>query len=81
MMGSKAWTWSVHSGGRYSYLIPCSDVSEEGLGAVCLSCGFLHLLISLLIEMFVFIYSISNSCVATKKVSLELGTKGLTSSG
>lgn len=71
----------MHSGGRYSYLIPWSDVSEEGLGAVCLSCGFLHLLISVLIEMFVFIYSISNSCVAAEKVSLELGVKGLTSSG
>lgn len=45
-----------------------SDVSDEGLGPVCL-----HLLISVLIEMFVFIYSISNSCVATEKVSLELG--------
>lgn len=40
----------------------------EGLGAVCL-----HLLISVLIEMFVFIYSISSSWVATEKVSLELG--------
>lgn len=76
VMGTKAWTWSVHSGGRYSVWSRWSDVSEEGLGAVCLSCGFLHLLISVLIEIFVFIYSISNSCVATEKVSLDLGVGG-----
>lgn len=29
VMGTKAWTWSVHSGGRYSYLVQWSDVSEE----------------------------------------------------
>lgn len=51
-------------------------MSGEGLGAVSLSCGFLHLLISVLIEMFVFIYSLSNSYVATEKVSSELGAGG-----
>lgn len=51
-------------------------MSEESLGAVCLSCGFLRLLISVLIEIFVFVYSISNSHVATEKVSLELGAGG-----
>lgn len=67
MLGAKAWTGSVHSGGRYSSLIPWPDGAEEGLGAVFLSCDFLHLLISVLIEMFVFIYSISNSCVQQRR--------------
>lgn len=53
-----------------------SEVSGEGLGAVCpLAVVFsvLNLLISVLIKLFVFICSTSKSCAATEKVSLVVG--------
>ena len=48
-------------------------MSGEGLGVLCL---LADVLISVLIEMFVFICSVSKSCTATETVSLEVGGVG-----